>query len=58
MVGPKRVEYEQDELVETVYRVLMPRTHHHVYYVLRGETAYVLAVWGAVKERGPTLVGR
>ncbi|MGH7438591.1 MAG: hypothetical protein ACRENE_23125 [Polyangiaceae bacterium] len=47
--------YEQTDIDETVYRVLMPRTHHHVYYVLRNEVLFVLAVWGAVKERGPRL---
>ena len=26
--------YEQDEIEETVHRVLMPRTRHHLYYVV------------------------
>jgi plasmid stabilization system protein ParE len=47
--------YEQRDIDETVYRVLMPRTRHHVYYVLRGEVLFVLSVWGATKGRGPTL---
>jgi hypothetical protein len=47
--------YEQTDLDETVYRVLMARTHHHVYYVVRNDVLFVLAVWGAVKERGPRL---
>lgn len=38
-------------------RLLMPRTHHHVYfYVDRSEPAVViLAVWGAARGRGPKL---
>jgi hypothetical protein len=55
LLTPKGVVYEQEELDETVYRVVMPRTRHHVYYVLRTDTVYVLSVWGAVKEHGPTL---
>lgn len=41
--------------VKGVRRVLMRATRHHVYYVVVGDTALVLAVWGAVKRRGPKL---
>jgi hypothetical protein len=49
------VVYEQKDLDETVYRVLLPRTRHHVYYVLGTDVVFVLSVWGAVKGRGPDL---
>jgi hypothetical protein len=55
VVNPKGLVYEQQDLDETVYRVLMPRTRHHVYYVLRADVAFVLSVWGAIKEHGPKL---
>jgi hypothetical protein len=51
----KGVVYEQEHLDEIVYRVLMPRTRHHIYYVLRADVVFVLSLWGAVKERGPEL---
>jgi hypothetical protein len=54
-LNPTGVVYEQQGLDETVYRVVMPRTRHHVYYVLREVTVFVLSVWGAVKEHGPKL---
>jgi plasmid stabilization system protein ParE len=47
--------YEQDHLDVTVRRVLMPRTHHHVYYTVHGDELVVLSVWGAPKGRGPKL---
>jgi plasmid stabilization system protein ParE len=49
------VVYEQDDLDVTVRRVLMPRTHHHVYYAVHGDEFVVLSVWGAPKGRGPKL---
>ena len=55
VLNPKGVVYEQEDLDEIVYRVLMPRTRHHVYYVLKADVVFVLSVWGAVKERGPKL---
>ena len=55
MLNPKGVVYEQDDLDEIVYRVLMPRTRHHIYYVLRTDVAFVVSVWGAVKGHGPKL---
>ena len=36
--------YEQDHLDVTVRRVLMPRTHHHVYYAVHGDELVVLSV--------------
>ena len=55
MFNPKGVVYEHEHLDEIVYRVLMPRTRHHIYYVLRADVVFVLSLWGAVKERGPEL---
>jgi plasmid stabilization system protein ParE len=48
--------YEQNEVEETVHRMLMPRTRHHLYYVVLSDVVFVLSVWGAMKERGPMLV--
>jgi len=41
----------------TVRRVLLPKTHHHLYYRYRADRdeLTVLCVWGAPKERGPKL---
>jgi len=39
-----------------VRRILMRATRHHVYYIVEGNTAVIVAVWGAVKRRGPKLV--
>jgi plasmid stabilization system protein ParE len=37
-------------------RVLMPRTHHHVYYrVVRPDLVRLVSVWGATRARGPRL---
>jgi len=40
-----------------IRRVLMPRTHSHVYFYLDERTGVVvvLAVWGAARGRGPRL---
>jgi plasmid stabilization system protein ParE len=40
-----------------VRRLLLPKTHNHVYYEYDDESGMVmiLAVWGAPKERGPKL---
>jgi plasmid stabilization system protein ParE len=40
-----------------VRRVLLPRTHHHLYYRYRADrdVLTVLCVWGGPKERGPRL---
>jgi hypothetical protein len=40
-----------------VRRVLLPKTHNHVYYETDRENGVVmiLAVWGAPKGRGPKL---
>jgi plasmid stabilization system protein ParE len=47
--------YHDANLDVPVYRVLMPRTSHHVFYAVHGGDLVVLSVWGAVKERGPKL---
>ncbi|MBI3201759.1 MAG: type II toxin-antitoxin system RelE/ParE family toxin [Myxococcales bacterium] len=41
----------------TVRRVLLPKTHHHLYYRYRPDRdeLVVLSVWGAPRERGPKL---
>jgi plasmid stabilization system protein ParE len=41
----------------TVRRVLLPKTHHHLYYRYRADRdeLIVLSVWGSPKERGPKL---
>jgi plasmid stabilization system protein ParE len=40
-----------------VWRVLLPRTEHHLYYSVDDETAEVIidAVWGARRGREPKL---
>jgi hypothetical protein len=42
---------------EPVWRLLMPRTEHHIYYRVDEIAAEVIveAVWGARKGRGPRL---
>jgi plasmid stabilization system protein ParE len=47
--------YEQEHLEVTVRRVLMPRTHHHVYFAVQVDEVVVLSVWGAPRGRGPRL---
>ena len=41
-------------------RVMLPGTRHHVYYVYDPERAEVsvLAIWSAVRGKGPPLPGR
>ena len=39
----------------TVRRRLMPRTHNHVYYLVRESEVVVLSVWGAPRGKGPKL---
>jgi plasmid stabilization system protein ParE len=43
--------------VPGVRRLLMPRTRYHIYYVhdVDGEVLIVLALWSAVRGRGPLL---
>jgi len=37
-------------------RVLMPKTRYHVYYRLTGpDRIRVVAIWGAIRGRGPAL---
>jgi plasmid stabilization system protein ParE len=40
---------------KTVRRLLMPKTHNHVYYLVRGSEVVVLSVWGAPRGKGPKL---
>jgi len=37
-----------------VRRVLLRATRHHIYYHVRKDTVTVLAVWSAVRGRGPS----
>jgi plasmid stabilization system protein ParE len=54
---------EETPTLGTVYRartaatrrVLLRRTHYHVYFVEEAERLYVLAVWSAFRGSGPTL---
>ncbi len=56
LVDPKLgLLYEGTKLDVPVYRVLMPRTSHHLFYAVEDNVLHVLSVWGAVKERGPKL---
>lgn len=41
--------------VPQVRRVLMRATRYHVYYRLDGDDVIVLAVWSALRGRGPSL---
>jgi hypothetical protein len=47
--------YEQANLDVEVRRLLMPKTHNHVYYAVTATEIVVLTVWGAPKGRGPKL---
>jgi plasmid stabilization system protein ParE len=49
------VVYDRAALDVTVYRLLMPKTGHHVFYAVHGDELVVLSVWGAVKKAGPRL---
>lgn len=40
-----------------VRRSLLRTTRNHVYYAFDAETVHVVAVWGAIKSRGPDLSG-
>ena len=40
---------------KAVRRVLLRRSHHHVYFVERAQRLYVLAVWSVYRGRGPKL---
>jgi hypothetical protein len=51
------IVHEQDDARVTVFRILMPRTHHHLYYSVEGDDLVVLSVWGAPKRRPPRLGG-
>jgi plasmid stabilization system protein ParE len=40
---------------EPVARILLRSTRYHVYFSVRGQEVFVLAVWSAVRGRGPAL---
>ena len=39
----------------TLRRLLLPRTHYHVYSVIEAERVYVVAVWSTFRGRAPRL---
>ena len=49
--------YRSSSSVAGVRRILMPRTRHHVYYLVTEEERKVRvhAVWHTARERGPEL---
>ena len=36
-----------------VRRILLPRTRHHVFYVVGKQGVFILAVWNAMRGSGP-----
>ena len=38
-----------------VRRLLLRRTHYHVYFVEQNAALYIVAVWSAFRGRGPSL---
>jgi hypothetical protein len=40
---------------KSVMRLLLRRTHHHVYFIREPERVFVVAVWSVFRGRGPTL---
>ena len=40
---------------KTARRLLLRRTHYHVYFVPEGDHIVVVAVWSAFRGRGPKL---
>ncbi len=54
LIGP-RVEYADDEVA--LRRLLLRSTRFHVYYALKDDTVRVVAVWSAIRGRGPDLKG-
>ena len=38
-----------------VRRVLLRRTHYHLYFVEEADSLFVVAVWSVYRGRGPTL---
>jgi plasmid stabilization system protein ParE len=39
----------------SVRRLLLRRTHHHLYVIEEAARLYVVAIWSAHRERGPAL---
>jgi len=44
-----------DSAVPGVRRIVMRATRYHIYYRIDGDDIWVLAVWSAVRGRGPRL---
>jgi plasmid stabilization system protein ParE len=49
------IAYKAERLDVPVFRVLLSRTENHLYYAVQADEIVVLSMWGARKERGPTL---
>ncbi len=47
------VTYQAGEV--TVRRILLPRTHYHLYFIEEEQRIFVVAVWNAFRGRGPKL---
>lgn len=54
--GPKHQVYAYID-GEPVRRLLLEKTHCHVYYLVleREKLVRIVAIWGASRQRGPTL---
>ena len=52
---PKAGRLYPAHLEVEVRRVLMAKTHHHVYYAIEHDEVVVLSVWGARRGRTPRL---
>jgi plasmid stabilization system protein ParE len=39
----------------SVRRILLPRTHYHLYFTQEADRIFVVAIWNAFRGRGPTL---
>jgi plasmid stabilization system protein ParE len=53
--SPEMGRAYRDSGVARVQRLILRATRYHVYYVTDGELVTVLAVWSAVRGRGPRL---
>lgn len=47
------VIYQAGEVA--VRRILLPRSHYHVYFIQEEQRIFVVAVWNAFRGRGPKL---
>ncbi|HWL88086.1 MAG TPA: hypothetical protein VNO21_19925, partial [Polyangiaceae bacterium] len=52
---PPRLGTKYSTGTRTVLRLLLRRTHYHLYLVEESDRVYVVAVWSAFRGRGPRL---